>query len=474
MLYIIFKESLYCYIKSCHTIKGIELPNNNSLKISGYADDTNMYTIDNESIVNIFNVITMFEAATGAILNKRKTKIYGIGAWKNKIEWPIPWLTSSTSFFESLGVIFSNDYQLAVLKNWESILNSIEIKLRIMQTIKLTIYQKAVMINCIINARLWYISHVYPMPLKYANKIKRVTFHYLWGKKYEPIKRTTLTLPKYEGGLGIIDIYYKSQSILASSFLKSYMNENGIQYMTIYYNHIRCAQLLNITSNPRQVSYVGNDYYREIISTIQKCTHIQGFPHISSKLIYANIKTKHNPTIEMHYGLYKWKSIWNNLCSAFILLNERETLFKYLHEILPTKKRLKDIHSIACSKCDYCTQEESNIHVVYQCEHYIEVTTWFKRILYTFCELRDPQLIKLSFLIMPKLNLKMKNTVIFLMSTYIVSIWQSRQNNMDPYISIKYIKGKMLHKQRMVKYLLGDRMESLLSHRLYNLKWSDL
>ena len=181
MLYILFKESLYCYIKSCHTIKGIELPNNNSLKISGYADNTNMFTINNESIVNIFNVITMFEAATGALLNKRKTKIYGIGAWNNKIQWPIPWLTSNTNSFESLGVIFSNDYHLAVENNWESILNSIEIKLRIMQTIKLTIYQKAVMINCIINARLWYISHVYPMPLKYANKIKKADISLLMG-----------------------------------------------------------------------------------------------------------------------------------------------------------------------------------------------------------------------------------------------------------------------------------------------------
>ena len=99
-----------------------------------------------------------------------------------------------------------------------------------MQNIKLTIYQKAILINCVVYARLWYISHVYYLPLTYANTIKRLTFHYLWGKAYEPIRRTTLTLPKQEGGLGIIDIFYKSQSILASSFVKFYMNENGITY----------------------------------------------------------------------------------------------------------------------------------------------------------------------------------------------------------------------------------------------------
>ena len=45
MLYVLFKESLYRYIKSCSTIKGIQLPNDNILKISGYADDTNAFTV---------------------------------------------------------------------------------------------------------------------------------------------------------------------------------------------------------------------------------------------------------------------------------------------------------------------------------------------------------------------------------------------------------------------------------------------
>ena len=67
LIYILFKEALYCYIKSCNTIKGIQLHNNNILKISGYADDTNLFTMDHESIVNIFNVIRKFELATGAI-----------------------------------------------------------------------------------------------------------------------------------------------------------------------------------------------------------------------------------------------------------------------------------------------------------------------------------------------------------------------------------------------------------------------
>ena len=68
------------------------------------------YATDSDSIVNIFNVISRFELATGATLNKSKTNIYGIGIWKDKIDWPIPWLSTSDSNLKSLGIIFSNNY----------------------------------------------------------------------------------------------------------------------------------------------------------------------------------------------------------------------------------------------------------------------------------------------------------------------------------------------------------------------------
>ena len=82
---------------------------------------------------------------------------------------------------------------------------------------------------------------------------------------------------------------------------------------------------------------------------------------------------KNSTNIENLYGLYSWPSIWKNLSSVYVLLNEREIMYKYLHEILPTKKRLKETRIIESSKCDHCTQEESNMHFVYQCERHVEV-----------------------------------------------------------------------------------------------------
>ena len=97
--------------------------------------------------------------------------------------------------------------------------------------------------------------------------------------------------------------------------------------MIEYYNNVRCAQLLNLTSDPQQVSYIGTEYYREIIPIIRSCVHVRGFPHLSAKQIYMNIMPKYSPIIEMSYGLYNWPSIWENVSSVYILLvHDREIL----------------------------------------------------------------------------------------------------------------------------------------------------
>ena len=151
---------------------------------------------------------------------------------------------------------------------------------------------------------------------------------------------------------------------------------------------------------------------------------------------------KCRPNIETLYGIYNWSYIWKNISSVFILLTERETIYKYIHEILPTKKRLNSIRQVATSTCDYCPHEESNIHFVYQCERYADVIHWFKSTLENLTGLRNPQFIKLSLLEIPKVNKKSRNAIIMLMSTYIVTIWHARQSNMILNVAINFMKCK--------------------------------
>ena len=163
-----------------------------------------------------------------------------------------------------------------------------------------------------------------------------------------------------------------------------------------------------------------------------------------------------------------------NISSEYVLLNEREILYKYLHEILPTRKILKDICVLESSMCDHCTQEESNTHFVYQCERHSEVVIWFKNLLRKYCQLDNPQLIKLCFLVIPKIDKKSKNATIMLMSTFIVSMWQVRDSNMNQNVVKRFIKRKLFQKQQSMKYIFGNKMENILPANICNMRQSAL
>ena len=114
------------------------------------------------------------------------------------------------------------------------------------------------------------------------------------------------------------------------------------------------------------------------------------------------------------------------------------------------------------------------MHFVYQCERHVEVVIWFKSLLQKYCNLNNPQLIKLCFLFIPNMDKKCKNAAILLMSTFIVSMWQLRNSNMNSNGYKSFIKRKLLQKQQLMKYVLGNNMEKSLPQNVCNMKRNDL
>ena len=367
LLYALFQEALYIAFKKNNIIKCIDFPNQEKLIVLGYADDTSLFPKNDESIIEIDNIIKKFENATGAKLNRnKKTKIYGLGSWNDRTNWPLDWLKCDINSFKTLGIIFSNDYTTAINENWNQALSAIQVKIRTIQNRKLSMYQKAIITNCILLSKLWYIAHIYPLPESVSKKINKEIFEYIWGIKNNPVKRNTLTLPKEKGGLGVINIAFKAKSILVNTFMKAFVNPDQITFMMDYYNIIRIGQLFNKPMNMHNVAYNGTVYYNQIVETIRKCVHCPKFPHIDSKTIYTHLVPIKKPRIEYLYdnSIFKWKSIWKNIAFKFIQVNKREIVFKYMHEILPTRKRMSIIEQ-GCSNVIFVVLKNqiSTLHI---------------------------------------------------------------------------------------------------------------
>ena len=83
----------------------------------------------------------MFEEAMGSNLNKNKTKLYTIGNWINRNQWPLDWLQVKNYYFCTLGIYHSTNFNKSVFKNWEATIEKITIHSRIILNRKLSLHQ---------------------------------------------------------------------------------------------------------------------------------------------------------------------------------------------------------------------------------------------------------------------------------------------------------------------------------------------
>ena len=80
---------------------GVKMPNS-SLKVQGYADDTNFVLSDDQSVREVITMVGDFADAAGASLNINKTKIFGMGIWSGKTQWPINNIKIETEYLNVL------------------------------------------------------------------------------------------------------------------------------------------------------------------------------------------------------------------------------------------------------------------------------------------------------------------------------------------------------------------------------------
>ena len=115
LLYVLCIEILAVNIRTSPNVTGVHLLDSiEQYKCSGYADDTTIAVTTNESIEEVFTIYNTFEEASGAKLNRGKSKGMWLGAWKSRTDTPfgLSWVKE----LPLLGATFSvGDYTIPTL-----------------------------------------------------------------------------------------------------------------------------------------------------------------------------------------------------------------------------------------------------------------------------------------------------------------------------------------------------------------------
>ena len=217
-LYLLTAEILANKLRNNSKIKGIQIGEIEYL-ISQFADDTDLYlTYDQETISETFKLLSGIETNTGLRVSYEKTTMYRIGTLANsnakmytprKVSW-------SNDYINTLGVdLYNNPTDREA--NMYKVLNKMKTISNIWYYRQMTLSGKVLIVNSLMASLYVYKMQVMPIiSNNMINEIEAEIINFLWKGKRPKIPLTTLQCSKKEGGLGLVNIRIKHESLLCS------------------------------------------------------------------------------------------------------------------------------------------------------------------------------------------------------------------------------------------------------------------
>nr|CAB3264539.1 pol-like protein [Phallusia mammillata] len=190
---------------------GIRL-NNRESKVSLLADDTLIFVRGEPSDFDkIFRVLNKFSEMSGCTINMQKSLAFYLGSKRlsNQKPYADKGLSWPHESFRYLGIeIPINDPKQLFSLNFGNVIDKISTILNIWSSRGLTLLGRICILKTLIIPMLIYKVSVLPitLPSAFLRKLKTKMFQFVWGSKWERVKRKTLIANLEQGGANMLDV----------------------------------------------------------------------------------------------------------------------------------------------------------------------------------------------------------------------------------------------------------------------------
>ncbi|PJE77730.1 hypothetical protein CI610_03342 [invertebrate metagenome] len=431
LLYVLVLEPFAKKVRDDPEIIGIKLPGSSqSAKISLYADDSTGICCTVSSISKLFSWCDLYGRASGAKLNKQKSKGIWLGKWKSRSDHPfgISWVEKH----KICGVLVGNNITPDDI--WQPVFKKLSRTLDLWKLRNLSFTQKSIVIKVLACSKIWYIGTVVIMPRHYLELFQRILFRFLWNSKSEPLARSVAYASPTSGGLAIVNIKVKLQAI----YLKHLQNfifkdtQAKWRYFTMYWLSLDLREYFSSVDNNSPHSKWCPTFYTRIYIIFKK--YIKDFPKsniksVTTKELYGTLLSGviTTPRIVRIFPTIDFAPVFLNISNKFLDTRSRDVVFKIVHEILPVNFRMYRFGVESSKYCTFCSGFETISHLFFECPFIQPLVSLVNSWIHQISENKIPTDSALWRFHSPvSLTLKVKTLVLFLVAESLSSIWNIR------------------------------------------------
>ena len=446
-------------------LQGLRFPNFSEID-DDYCDDVEIMIEEEDDLLKAEEIFKKFESFAGAILNRTsKSKIMGIGGYKDRQNWPLPWLKVEKNL-KIFGVYICPTYKEILELNWSELLKKFRGKLISWNLRSLDTFQQRVDVLQIFGtSKLWYLCQVLPLPPAFAAKFENIMWRFIWVGKLEKLAMDEIKNPREQGGLNVVCVRSKADALFLRQACRMLAEPNLNSYKHLkYWVGLYLEEALpdmgggdHAGRTPDYFQHLQRLFMEAHATEIVDSNHLNKIP---AKDIYADFtSTFPPPKVIYKYENMPWEEIWGRLNKPVLSSHERDVMFILIHNIIPTRERLFRLNQCRSDQCDKGDGVEDVEHLFTGCVRTQVAWAWCRRkIMHLMPDLptypSNFELINLAY------DSTMDDEICWLVTQYCCYVYEQKKSRAHNYV----IDVDKLRNHLMGLYIKNQRSQNVLAH----------
>lgn len=320
------------------------------------------------------SILSKFENATNALVNKDKTKMLALGKWRNRTTWPCPYLIPLHTI-KLLGITWCDTFRNTLLANRTILGRKADKCLLAAQNRTLTVHQKVPYFNQFVVPVLTFYGSIFQITKSDARSLQLESFHFIWAEHLEKLSLKEMQSGTLEGGLGLVNVYARCRACYLNKLLKQATRQDQGSVHEIYeywlgLNILRFKAIKPNTAHKLSPPKIFKKAIRQLNNLYD--SHVITQTTFNAKIIYKSlIKAEiSKPKIMVENLHVDFNLILLNINNPFLSPQAREVLFMMVHNILPVKDNLFQLKLSNDPFCKFCPQNQiENIPHLLLCQY---------------------------------------------------------------------------------------------------------
>ena len=450
-----------------------------------YVDDLNTLVECPEDMVVIDDIFAEFELCSGAILNRsEKTKLLGLGSFEGRRHWPLSWIKVVKSL-RIFGVTHFPTYKETLEFNWAEAVRKLVTCLISWNTRVLnSVFQRVQVLNTFALPKLWFLGECLPLPTAVAAEIDKHVYNFVKLGKMELPALEQLYAPVSQGGLGLVCVRAKADSLFLKQTLRM-MSQPG----TLHWNYIKifAGKYFKIGEMRGCEHHCITPYYQHMVDLYIEGTVMEICHHCyhcsdtkckdkklktTAKEIYEAYTDTFPPPRVEYNPVYRnvsstmWGRVWTRVDSPMLDPMARQVVWRGINNVLPTRDRAvrlglrdRDSGQLQNAICNRCTLRalDSVTHMFTECGLVREAWCWVRMRLLDLLPDDMNDLSNMEFVMMMFPKERFEDEMVWLMGSYMNYVYEEAVGK-GRVLADSHVKGYL---QYMYFQSLGMNMPQL-------------